>query len=157
MRADSLTLLRRLNPAVSPVSTGSRTESAPRTSIDRMSFSDLLTLASSGVGSPVESRLGDDRESLSDEQLARLGAAVDIASENDFETALMLIDGRAILVDVDERAALEELQDEDPVRPVDGAVLVGKPPHPAPGPPGDGLPPPTLREPDRHAPPKSES
>lgn len=77
-------------------------QSAPLTSAG---FAELLSRARSGKvqsGEPVtiDERLGIN---LTSEQLHRLGAAVDVAKAQGFNKAVVLIDGQALVVDVETR------------------------------------------------------
>jgi pimeloyl-ACP methyl ester carboxylesterase len=127
MTVDPRQLLKRLEPPVRPG--GAPAWGRPgRAPIEGQRFDDLLTLVSRGeIDStrPVESRLMDDA-ALSDEQLARLASAADLAQANGARRAVMFIDGRALLMDVAARNIEDELTAEPSHRlfEIDAAVLV---------------------------------
>lgn len=127
MTIDSNILLRQLEPAVRPayMSASPARAAAP---IEQQSFDDLLAKASSG-------RLASERpvtaafeagEPLSPQQMARLGPAADLAEAAGARTALMLVDGRGLVLDVAARTLAEELAAPGASRvvKVDAAVIV---------------------------------
>jgi len=122
---DAATLLKRLEPAIRSVATGAPT--APQQPLESQRFDDLLALVWRGQvnsGREVASRIESDQP-LDAAQLQRLAAAADLAESHGAGTALMLIDGRAIVMNIPERALTQELNG-DPNR-VEYAI--GNPSH----------------------------
>jgi hypothetical protein len=135
---DPLHLLHRLNPGVRPVA------DRRRTPVERAGFSSLLTVVLDGEVRSDEPVNVDDlpqRGELSDEHLARLSAAGDLAESHGFARALMLIDGRALIMDVDGRRITEEAHGgpNDRAIDVDGAVYVAPAEDTLSGGPASGL------------------
>lgn len=120
-------LLKRLEPPVRPAYAG---EGAvrPAPPIEGRSFGDLLTLVSDGsVSSGRHVTLAfTPRAEVSEAQLARLGPAADVAEAHGAGRALMLIDGRGLLLEVASRQLLAELseRDSDTILTLDAAVYV---------------------------------
>lgn len=151
MALDPLHLLRRLEPAVRPVLAAGRS-AAPRPPLEAQGFDDLLSLASRGSvhsGRPVQAAPGLDL-ALTNDQLDRLAAAADVAEAAGATRALMLIDGRSLVMDVKLRQLAQELVAVDAMRAVsvDAAVRIASadeapPPRPLKLP-GNGLPPAQL-------------
>lgn len=104
-----LQLLRLLEPAVRPLAAPSPTGPAPRSE----SFSALLERAARGelaTGRAVTVAVAAALPApLSPEQLARIGAAADRAEAAGATAALVLVDGRGVLLDVGQRVVTAEL------------------------------------------------
>jgi len=102
---DPLQLLRRL---AAPRSVRGR-----RTPIDQGSFSDLVGRARSGAmrsDRPVEVAPGADLASpLSDEDMAHLSAAADLAASTGEERVLLMLRDRAFMLDVESRQLEREV------------------------------------------------
>ena len=120
-------LLRRLEPPVRPAYAGEGI-TRRRLPMEKNSFDELLTLVSDG-------RVHSDRgltlafetdDELTDEQMSRLAIAADVAEESGARRALMLIDGRGIVLDVSDRRLVTELADDDAshLAQLDAAVYV---------------------------------
>lgn len=127
MVTDPIQLLRRLEPAVRPA--GAPGAGAPATTpFERRSFQELLTLVADGrVRSDRPVRIDFDTDDPpTAEQLERLAAGGDLAAAAGAETALMLIDGRALVMDVPARTLVGALEGADTPRlvEIDAAVLV---------------------------------
>ncbi len=145
MPIDPIQLLNRLDPA-RRTSSG-RAPVGPRPVFEERTFDDLLLLATSGrVTSDRPVDLGyEPDEAFTDEQLARLAAAADAASSAGATTALLLIDGRGVVLDVAGRRLDSELSGRatDEVVALDAAVYVRGPddegPETALPPPGGGV------------------
>lgn len=125
MAFDASQLLKRLEPAVRP--SGGRDAHVPARFEDR-GFGELLALVSAGgvsTGQPLRCDCELD-PALDEAQESRLAAAADRAIAAGAERALMLIDGRALVVDVRDRAIASELQSSDHIvdTSVDAAVYV---------------------------------
>lgn len=123
MRTDPFQLLKRLDPPVRPTSSG-RTPSAP---LESRGFDELLTLVTRGEAhsdQPVTSVLsGEDK--LTEHDLRRLSEAADLAEAAGFGTALVLLDGRSLVMNVAERRVTEDLSHTASATiPLDGAVRI---------------------------------
>lgn len=150
MSDDPIRLLRRLEPPVRP-GASPHDSTGPRPAFESQSFEQLLQLVSTGAGS--DARAVDLRfepaESIDESQMARLGAAANVAEAAQVERALLFMDGRALVLDVNRRALTEELTAENstPLVHVDAAVFVGggeDESHAAPQGPSAGVLPPAL-------------
>ncbi len=141
MTVDSAHLLRRLEPAVRPAYATPPPPQHPQPPLEGQSFDELLALAQQGSvrsGRAVHWGGGADPASPIDEQqLTRLSAAADVAEAAGARRALMLIDGRGVVLDVANRTLVAELADDDAARAVkvDAAVNVPDPDHDSEGPP----------------------
>lgn len=120
-------LLRRLEPPVRPTYAGdtARRVTGP---IEEQSFDQMLALVADGsVRSerPVVLAFSPDEE-LTEEQFARLGAAADVADAHGAERALLLLDGRGLVLDVRDRTLAMELANDGDARlvAIDAAVFV---------------------------------
>ncbi len=127
MTFKSIQLLKRLEPPIRPAYAGVAAL-MPKTPLESQSFSELLGLVSDGSvrsDRPVTIDLQDGEE-LDDEQLERLAAAADLAESSGAERALMLIDGRGLVLEVGLRRVTSELSpnEPDPVIGLDAAVYV---------------------------------
>lgn len=129
MTTDPLQLLRRLEPAVRPATAPAAARHG-RAPFEQQGFDELLALVSTGAvtsGEPVrpssDAGLG---EPLDDDQLARLAAAADLARSAGARRAVMLIDGRSLVLDVARRELTAELTDgaRTEVVELDAAVYV---------------------------------
>jgi hypothetical protein len=128
MVIDPIQLLKRLEPAVRPVAApaGRTDANAP---LEQQSFDELLSLVSHGrVHSGRAVRVADDAalsEPLTDEQVQRLAAAADRAEAAGARRAVMLIDGRGVVMDVPQRTISTELTSSDrSITRIDAAVYV---------------------------------
>jgi len=129
MAIDPIQLLKKLEPAVRPASAPSAAP-GPEAPLEQRSFDDLLALVSTGSlhsGRPVTVAGGARlKESLDGSQLDRLTAAADLAEAAGARQAVMLLDGRGLVLDVAARRLTAELG-PDPARPlmnIDAAVYV---------------------------------
>lgn len=121
-------LLKRLEPPVRPVATGAVT--AGRPPFELMAFDEMLTLVSRG-------EIRSDRPVIIDgsidmpietSQLTRLASAADLAESEGAQRAVMLMDGRSLVMDVAARTVTRELSGHAPfVRDIDAAVFVADP------------------------------
>ena len=132
MAIDPAQLLRRLEPAVRP-SGASPVRRAPGVPIEQRDFDSLLTLVASGdvhSGRPVRCDCELDPP-LDDSQWQRLASAADQAEAEGSQRAVMILDGRALVMDVPERVIDTEVSAQPRANSftrVDAAVFV----------PGDG-------------------
>ena len=110
MTIDPSQLLRQLEPAVRP-GFSSPTVAPARPGFADQSFQQLLTLASRGeIESGRQVQLAfEPKESLDDGQLSRLSTAADRAEASGAKRAMMLIDGRGLVLDVEQRTIDAEL------------------------------------------------
>ena len=125
MPIDPLQLLKRLEPAVRPVATGRAVGARP--GFASQGFDQMLALVSDGrVSTGREITVGFAADPpLEPDQLERLKSAADVAESAGATTALMLIDGRGISLDVGQRTLTDELTSETTVLDgVDAAVYV---------------------------------
>jgi hypothetical protein len=120
--------------------------------LEAQGFDELLSLVSSGAlhsGRPVQGAAGLNI-ALTNDQLDRLAAAADVAEAAGAARALMLIDGRSLVMEVKERAIVQEVVADDSMRAitVDAAVRIASTDEAAPARPlklpGNGLAPAQL-------------
>ncbi len=141
MAADSAHLLRRLEPAVRPAFATPPPPQRPQPPLEGQSFDELLALAQQGSvrsGRAVHwGGAADPASPIDEQQLTRLSAAADVAEAAGARRALMLIDGRGVVLDVANRTLVAELADDGAARAVkvDAAVNVPDPDHDSEGPP----------------------
>ena len=129
MPTDPVNLLRKLEPPVRPAG-APRSGRAPNAPFEELGFNQMLSLVTDGQvssGRPIS--VGSEamlREELDDAQHARLAAAADVAESAGAGRAVMLIDGRALVMDVAGRAVTGELAagGSNTVIDVDAAVTV---------------------------------
>jgi hypothetical protein len=142
-------LLKRLEPAVRPATAPPGT-TRPKAPIESQSFEQLLGRARAGAihsGRQVQVA-AELQPPLDAAQLERLSDAADQAEAIGATRALLLLDGRALVLDVANRTIVSELNDATAVPGIDAAVRVGamatEPPalHP---PPKGVLPPAMLK------------
>lgn len=112
MPIDPLQLLRRLEPPVRPGAAPARS-GAPGAPIERRGFDDLLSLVARGSlrseRSVTVAGAAHIDPPLEAGQLARLASAADEAESAGAHRAVMLIDGRGIVMDVPQRVVEDEL------------------------------------------------
>jgi len=109
MPVDPAQLLRRLEPAVRPGSIGRRHD--PQRPIEQQDFDQLLTMVARGnvsSGRHVRCDCALD-DPLTDERLERLASAADQAEAAGSDRAVMIIDGRAMVMDVPQRVIETEI------------------------------------------------
>ena len=127
MSIDPAQLLKRLEPPVRPGAASGST-ALPHLPIEQQSFDQLLTLVASGdvrSDRPIELAFSPGDE-LSEEQMNRLAAAEDLAQTRGARRALMLIDGRGLVMDVAGRKLEAELASAEGgmIQGIDTAVYV---------------------------------
>lgn len=131
MPVDPAQLLRRLEPAVRPGPSGAAAH-RPNLPIERQDFDALLTMVASGrisSGRPVQCRC-ELSSPLDEQQLERLAAAADDAEAEGAQRAVMIIDGRAVVMDVPQRVIDTEVSAHGSARVfsgVDAAMYVPGP------------------------------
>lgn len=120
-------LLKKLEPPVRPTYAKSTSDPASRAALDAAPFADLLTLVADGSLSserPVSIDF-ETTDQFDEQQLARLASAADLAESSGAHRALMLIDGRGVVLDVAERRLELELSgDMSTTVALDAAVYV---------------------------------
>ncbi len=124
MTSDSLQLLKQLEPIVRPAYAGG---SAPPTgALENQPFDELLARARQGQVASGRTVTADRAGELSGEQVARLSSAADLAEASGAQRALLLMDGRGLLLDVASRVISAELSADDTSRlaNLDAAVYV---------------------------------
>lgn len=122
-------LLKRLEPPVRPAYAGEGL-TRRRLPLEENTFDELMALVSDGrVRSDrnVTVEFESDHE-LTDEQMSRLAIAADVADESGAKRALMLIDGRGLVLEVSDRRLVSELTDEQATHmaQLDAAVYVAE-------------------------------
>jgi hypothetical protein len=129
MTMDSARMLKRLEPAVRPRgAAGAAPPGAPRAPLESQRFDELLALVSTGSvnsGRAVQVKCAIDKP-LDEQQMSRLAAAADLAEASGANRAVLLIDGRGLILDVPARALTQELTaaSDALVVPLDAAVYV---------------------------------
>ena len=112
MAVDPIQLLKQLEPAVRPGAAPAPGRS-PQAPLERRSFDELLALVSRGSmhsGRPVTiDEAASLKAELEGDQLPRLAAAADRAEAAGAQRAVMLIDGRGLVMDVADRIVTAEL------------------------------------------------
>jgi hypothetical protein len=138
---DSSFLLRKLEPAVAPsyLAPPARQPTAP---LEQRPFDELLAEAQAGrLASGRTVSAGFD---LSPQELDRLAGAADVAEASGAKRAMLLFDGRALVLDVPTRTISGELSLSSPIETLDAAVYVPaegeQPPSRPLGPPGSVAP-----------------
>ncbi|MHC4082524.1 MAG: hypothetical protein ACYTGM_06460 [Planctomycetota bacterium] len=127
MTTDPNILLRQLEPVVRPAYAGAPS-TRPPAPLEHQPFDELLAKAAKGLiasGRTVSAEF-TAHESLTGEQLARLAAAADVAEAAGAARALLLMDGRGLVLDVPARTLAAELSADaaSPVTGLDAAVFV---------------------------------
>jgi hypothetical protein len=147
---DPLQLLRRLEPPVRPH--GAPAASGPgQPPIETRGFGELMSLVASGaiqsdrgVSIAPDANLADE---LSTEDEARLASAADVAEASGARRAVMLMDGRGLVMDIGARSITGEISAGQELVNLDAAVYVAGSEESAPAllpPPADGVRPPGV-------------
>jgi hypothetical protein len=128
MTLNAAQLLNQLEPAVRPGVAPARSGAA-RGALETQSFEQLLSMASRGQvdsGRQIETVV-ELEPPLDPAQLERLAAAADQAEAAGSRRALMMIDGRAVVLDVRSRSIVGELNANasQPITGIDAALFVG--------------------------------
>lgn len=120
-------LLKRLEPSIRPAYAGEGTR-RPQAPLESRSFDQLLALVSDGtVRSDRSLTLEfEPQDELTEEQMARLASAADVAEASGSTRALLLIDGRGMVLDVSQRQLQAELSEDhtSQLAKIDSAVYV---------------------------------
>ncbi len=127
MSDDPIRMLKRLEPPIRP-GTSPHDSSGPRPAFESQSFEQLLQLVSSGGASDARTVdvAFEPSEPLDESQMQRLAGAANVAESAQVERALLFMDGRALVLDVNQRALTDELTAENstPLVHVEAAVFV---------------------------------
>jgi hypothetical protein len=128
MTSDPNILLKQLEPAVRPAYAGAH-KATPAAPLEQRPFDELLALASQGLVDSGRSVSVDyaAAEALTGDELSRLSAAADVAEAAGARKALLLMDGRGLVLDVPTRTLSAELSADESSRVtgLDTAVYVG--------------------------------
>lgn len=131
--SNALDLLRRLEPAVRPGAGGAAggsgaVKGGAAALFESQSFDDLLSGVFTGeVRSGREVQVaGEVLPQLDASQLERLGAAADLVEASGAKRALMMLDGRGLVMDVATRSVVAEMKPGDVggILQVDAAMVV---------------------------------
>ena len=121
---DPTFLLKQLEPAVRPSYLGTPA-ARPAAPLEHQPFDELLASAKAGrLSSGRGVSATHEGEPLSPEQLERLGVAADKAETSGAQRALLMIDGRALVLDVPTRTISAELSASSTVEKLDAALYV---------------------------------
>lgn len=120
MALSAAQLLKGLEPAVRPIPVAPPHATSARATFESQSFGELLALAKSGgIESGRDIQLSFDAQPpLEPAQLERLAQAADRAEASGAQQALMMIDGRTFVLDVENRTLTAELSHASPVQAV---------------------------------------
>ncbi len=117
-------LLKQLEPAVRPAYMGPPA-SRPTAPLEQQPFDELLASAKAGrLASGRAISTVHEGEPISPEQLQRLAIAADRAEASGAQRAVLLLDGRALLLDVATRTVSMELSASSALEKIDMAVYV---------------------------------
>ncbi len=121
---DSTLLLKQLEPAVRPAYMGPPA-SRPTAPLEQQPFDELLASAKAGrLASGRAVSTADVGEPISPEQLQRLAIAADRAESSGAQRAVLLLDGRALMLDVPTRTISVELSASSAMEKIDTALYV---------------------------------
>ena len=121
---DPTLLLKQLEPAVRPAYMGPPA-SRPTAPLEQQPFDELLASAKAGrLASGRAVSTADVGEPISPEQLQRLSIAADRAESSGAQRAVLLLDGRALMLDVPTRTISAELSALSAMEKIDTAVYV---------------------------------
>jgi hypothetical protein len=127
MTIDPNILLKQLEPAVRPSYAGART-GGPAAPLEHQPFDELLARAARGgieSGRPVSAAY-ETPEPLSPQQIERLSSAADLVEATGAQRALLLVDGRGLVLDIPSRTLSADLSADAASRVVslDAAMYV---------------------------------
>ena len=121
---DPTLLLKNLEPAVRPAYLGPP-PSRPTAPLEQQPFDELLASAKAGrLSSGRAISTAHEGEPISPEQLQRLAIAADRAESSGAQRAVLLLDGRALLLDVATRTVSMELSASSALEKIDMALYV---------------------------------
>ncbi len=125
MNADPTQLLRQLEPIVRPAYAAGPAI-RPQAPLEHQSFDELLALAAQGgleSGRPVSVAF-EPTDEITSRQLDRLSAAADVAEAGGARNALLLVDGRGLVLEVASRTLNAELSESSRFKSLDAAVYI---------------------------------
>jgi len=121
---DPTFLLKMLEPAVRPAYLGTP-PSRPTAPLEQQPFDELLASAKAGkLASGRAVSTAHEGEPISPEQLQRLAVAADRAESSGAQRAVLLLDGRALMLDVATRTISLELSASSAIEKIDTALYV---------------------------------
>ena len=121
---DPTFLLKQLEPAVRPAYLGTP-PSRPTAPLEQQPFDELLASAKAGrLASGRDVSAAYEGEPLTTEQFQRLAIAADRAESSGAQRAVLLIDGRALTLDVATRTISSELTASSAMQKIDTAIYV---------------------------------
>jgi hypothetical protein len=121
---DPTFLLKQLEPAVRPAYLGTP-PSRPTAPLEQQPFDELLASAKAGrLASGREVSAAYEGEPITTEQFQRLAIAADRAESSGAQRAVLLIDGRALMLDVATRTISSELTASSAMEKTDTAIYV---------------------------------
>lgn len=126
MTTDPTILLKNLEPPISPAYAHGAV-GGPRLPIEQTPFDQLLAQARQGSvssGRRIEVAFAMS-PALDETQMMRLGRAADLAEASGARRALMLVDGRGLVLGVSDRSLQAELAAATSVAGIDAAFYVG--------------------------------
>ena len=121
---DPTFLLKQLEPAVRPAYLGTP-PSQPTAPLEQQPFDELLASAKAGrLASGRDVTAAYEGEPITTEQFQRLAIAADRAESSGAQRAVLLIDGRALMLDVATRTISSELTASSAMEKTDTAIYV---------------------------------
>ena len=121
---DPTFLLKQLEPAVRPAYLGTP-PSRPTAPLEQQPFDELLASAKAGrLASGRDVSAAYEGEPINTEQFQRLAIAADRAESSGAQRAVLLIDGRALMLDVATRTISSELNASSAMEKIDTAIYV---------------------------------
>lgn len=121
---DPTFLLKQLEPAVRPAYLGTP-PSRPTAPLEQQPFDELLASAKAGrLASGRDVSAAYEGEPITTEQFQRLAIAADRAESSGAQRAVLLIDGRALMLDVATRTISSELNASSAMEKIDTAIYV---------------------------------
>ena len=121
---DPTFLLKQLEPAVRPAYLGTP-PLRPTAPLEQQPFDELLASAKAGrLASGRDVSAAYEGEPITTEQFQRLAIAADRAESSGAQRAVLLIDGRALMLDVATRTISSELNASSAMEKIDTAIYV---------------------------------
>ena len=121
---DPTFLLKQLEPAIRPAYLGTP-PSRPTAPLEQQPFDELLASAKAGrLASGRDVSAAYEGEPITTEQFQRLAIAADRAESSGAQRAVLLIDGRALMLDVATRTISSELTASSAMEKIDTAIYV---------------------------------
>jgi hypothetical protein len=121
---DPTFLLKQLEPAIRPAYLGTP-PTGPTAPLEQQPFDELLASAKAGrLASGRDVSAAHEGEPISPEQFKRLAVAADRAEASGAQRAVLLLDGRALMLDVQTRTVSLELSASSALQKIDTVVYV---------------------------------